>query len=150
MPVDTDKPAELLLFDFLTEQVAAAAAGDVLFELELHDTVYQKIATPRGVRISDAVGDMAPVSGNEIKEWNVSIQLVCYSRVEGKNQKERAEALMDVWKLEKEMYRLLLEHNDLGARVCDVLPETGSRSYDVLDGNPYAVANIPVTINSRR
>jgi len=149
MAVDTDKPAELLLFDFLTEQVEAAAAGDVLFELELHDTVYQKIATSRGVRISDAVGDMSPVSGNEIKEWNVSIQLVCYVKVQGKNQKERAEALMAVWKLEKEMYRLMFDYNDLGGRVCDVMIGTGSRSYDEM-GAPYAVANIPLTINGRR
>jgi hypothetical protein len=41
-----DKPAEILLFDFLTDRIAAAAADSVLANLELHDTIWQKITKP--------------------------------------------------------------------------------------------------------
>lgn len=142
-----DKPAEILLFDYLTEQVEAAAAGDVLFEIELHDTVYQSITKTRGVRISDAVGDMSPGPAGEIKEFNVDLQIVCYAKVEGKDKKQRQEALTAVFAIQQEMYRVLIGDSSMGGRVCDVKLLRGSRGYDVFDGNPYAVANLGVLIN---
>jgi len=144
---DTDKPAEILLFDFLAEQIEAAVAEDVLFEVELHDTIYQTITKPRGLRISDAVGSMVPGGDGAIREHGVSVQLVCFAKVAGKDKKARQPALTQVWELEKEMYRLLYTDNSLGGRVCDVEIEMGSRSYDVMNGEPYAVANIPLVIN---
>lgn len=143
---DLNQPSELLLFDFLEEQILAAVEGDVLFELELHDTVFQSIKTLRGIRISDAMGEMSPTSDG-IKEFGVELSIVCFARVEGKDKKARGPAMQAVWELEKEIYRLLFTHNTLGSRVCDVLPGKGFRSYDVLNGDPYAVANIPLTIN---
>src|SRR4051794_32892519 len=105
MPVDTNKPVEILLFDFLTEQIAAAVPDEVLYELELHDTVFQAIKTKRGVRISDVVSQMAPSHDGSIKEFDVNITLACYAKVEGTNKKERQDAMTAVWNIQKEMYR---------------------------------------------
>ena len=52
------KPVEMHLYEFLTEQIAAVQPGGLLYDLELHDTIYQTIQTVRGVRISDAVSDL--------------------------------------------------------------------------------------------
>ena len=64
-----DKPAEILLFDSLTEKITSADPEDLVYALELHDTVYQKITTSRGLRISDVVGDFSP--GPEMVEKEI-------------------------------------------------------------------------------
>lgn len=142
-----DKPAELLMFDFLTEKVAAAPAGTTLDGLELHDTIHQTITKTRGVRISDAVGDTAPDVGGKVKEWNVSLELSCFTRVEGKNQKERAAALQAVFDIEMAIAQLLLDDPSLGGRTCGVAVEQTPRGYVEFDGKAYAVALIPIVVN---
>lgn len=137
----------MLLFDYLEDQIAAAVYGDTLFELELHDTVYQKISKLQGVRISDAVGDLSPEPGGGLKEFNVELQIVCFARVEGKNQKDRQPAVVAVFAIQKEIVRVLLADETLGGTVCDVMITKCVRGYDNLDGNPYAVANISIVIN---
>lgn len=146
MPIDTDKPGEFLLFDFLTEQIAAAGEGDALFEIELHDTIYQSITRPQGIRISDATSYMSPTSDG-VKEFNIDLQLVCFAKVEGKNKKERQDALTAAWRLQKATYGVLMDDQSLGGRICNgILVATGARGYDVFNGNPYAVGIIPLTL----
>jgi hypothetical protein len=150
-----DKPAEILLYDFLLEQFEAAPAGSILSlegdsdrgELDLHDTIYQQINTQRCVRISEVVGGFSPGPENEWKEYDVSITLVALARVTGTEKKDRQPALTQVWELQKELYKLLTEEPTLDGRVCDLLLEDGVRGYDELDSEPYAVVNIPVIIN---
>src|SRR5690349_3885422 len=116
-----DKPAEILLFDFLTEQFAAAPVGSVLSlegdsdrgELSLHDTIYQQISTDRVVRISEATGGFSPGPEGEWKEWDVSITLVALARVKGQEKKDRQPALHYVWELQKELYKLLTTDSTL-------------------------------------
>lgn len=142
-----EKPAEILLFDFLDETVQAARPGDVLFDAEVHDTTYQKITKPFGIRVSDASGEMSPTSDG-VREYNVSTVIVCFAKVEGKDKKARVEALTKAWQIQKAVYALLFTNPSLGDRVCDIMPGDGARDYDILNGNPYAVAIIPVTINN--
>ena len=142
-----DKPAEILLFDFFEEQIGAAVPAEILYEVELHDTIHQKIKTPRGIRISEAVGDLSPGPENVLKEYDVLIILTCYSRVIGPQKTQRQPALIDVFNLQKESYRVLLENPTLNERVCDLLLLKGSRGYDVFDEGVYAVSNTPIIIN---
>lgn len=150
-----DKPAEILMFDFLTEQFAAAPAGTALSlepdgdrgQLSLHDTVYQQIATPRVVRISEATGDFMPGPDGEWKEWDVSLRLVIAVRVTGQEKKDRQPALTFVWELQRELCKLLTEQSTLDGRVCDLVLRTGVRGYDELDSEPYAVVHLPLIIN---
>lgn len=140
-------PAEILLFEFLQESIDASGADDVIYAIELHDTIYQKITKDRGLRISDAVSDMAPGPGGDMREFNARIVLVCFAKVGGKDKKDRQPALTDVFQLQQAVYQLLYNDPSLGGRVCDTNLERGSRGYDILDGSPYAVANIPVVVN---
>lgn len=145
-----DKPAEILLFDFLAEKQAEASPDDVIYDLDIHDTIHQAITDkkPKGVRISDATGEMAPTATGGIREYNVELVIVCYAKVEGVNKKERQASLIAVFEIQSEIYRLLLADPSLGGRSCDAQITGGSRGYDVFDGNPFAVANIAVTINA--
>lgn len=98
----SDKPAEILLFEFLSETADAAGVDDLLYQIDIHDTIYQSIdqKKPWGVRISDAVGEMAPGNGRAASEFDVDLTLVCFARVEGKNQKQRGEALQKVFDIQ--------------------------------------------------
>lgn len=144
---DETKPVELLLFDYLNDLIKAAQPGEVLYELELHDTVYQKIVKVKGVRISEAVGDIVPRPGGNLEEWDVSLRIVCFVRVEGKDFQARAPAMQACFTLQKEIVRVLLADQTLGDRVCNSYIGRIPRGYDSMEGTPYAVANIPLTIN---
>jgi hypothetical protein len=109
-----DKPAEILLFDFLTDRITAAAADSVLAELELHDTIWQKITKPRGVRISEAVGDLAPGPGGDMREFDVTVIITCFSRITGKEKKERQPALIDVFGIQKAIAQELRNDSSFG------------------------------------
>ena len=145
-----DKPAEVLLYEFWQEQIAAALAGSPLHgeDFELHDTIYQPIKKERGIRISDAVGTFAPTAESD-NEYDVASDMVAFVRVKGQDKNVRQPALTQVFLLQREMYRILRENDNLGERVCDSLLLKGARGYDVYDGEPYAVASVPLIINPR-
>lgn len=145
-----EKPAEVLLYEFWQEQIAAAQAGSPLHgdEFELHDTIYQTITKERGIRISDAVGTFAPTAESD-NEYDVSIEMVAFVRVAGSDKTARQPALTQVFLIQREMYRILRENDNLGERVCDSLLLKGARGYDVYEGEPYAVASVPLIINPR-
>lgn len=141
------KPVEVHLFEFLESKINAADVDDVIYSLELHDTVYQSIKTDRGLRISDTAGDFGPQADGTEKEYDVFLTIVAFSKVKGQNQKERTPAMTDVFTIQQAVYALIRGDETLGGRVCDTLLRPGARGYDVYDSNPYAVANIPLVIN---
>jgi hypothetical protein len=144
-----EKPAEILLFDFLTEQFAAAPVGSTLDGVELHDTVYQKITKTRGVRISDAIGTLSPNAGGELAEFDVQIILSCWSKIDSTDIKNRQPALVNVFAIQKAVQQLLLNDSTLGGRVCDSLVRQSGRGYDKNDEGVFAVVNTPFVINPR-
>lgn len=142
-----EKPSEILLYEFLRESIDALPQDHTLFELEVHDTVFQTIKTERGARISDAVGDLSPGPEMVIKEYDTLLIITCYSRVNGTDKTQRQTALVDLFNIQREIYSLLLNDSTLGGRVCDSVLLKGGRGYDSLDGEPYAVSNMPIVIN---
>lgn len=141
-----EKPVEILVYEFLEEEIAASATDSVLYSLELHDTIFQKIKTNRGVRISDCISTFSPY-GTDEKEYDAIVTLACFVRVEGKEKTNRQPALAAVFDIQKALYALFRAKSDLNSRVCDSLLQRGARGYDALDGEPFAVANIPLVIN---
>lgn len=141
------KPAEINLYDFLKDTLDASASDSLLYELELHDTIHQSITKPLGVRISEAVGMLAPGPGGGLKEVDVDLILICYAKIAGNDKKQRQDALQQVFDISVAVVTVLNADTTLGGRGCEVLVKRGSRGYDVFDGNPYAVANIPLLIN---
>jgi hypothetical protein len=143
------KPAEILIFEYLEERFNAAAQDDVLYGLELHDTIYQTITKDNGVRVSDASGGISPAAGGVIKEFDVTVVLVCFARVAGVEKTERQEAVQTVFDIQMAVAGLLYADSSLGGRVCDLKVLEGSRGYDTFHDDAYAVANIPVIVNPR-
>lgn len=143
------KPGELLLFDFLTDSVSSSAPGSTLYSAIVHDTIYQSIGkADRVIRISDAVSEFAPGPGMVMEEFDVQVTIVVASRVTGKEKTQRQDALTDVFELQAAVCSLILGDPTLGGRTCETVLERSWRSYDTLDGEPFAVANIPVVVNA--
>ena len=142
-----DKPVEILVWEFFADNIAEAVPEDVLYEVELHDTTWQKIMKPRGLRLTNSFGDMAPGPGGGMKEVDMHMQVAIYARVEGTDQSARVPAMQKVYDLERKVCEMIYGDQSLGNRVCDVLIVKCIRDYDSLDGNPYAIANIQLIIN---
>lgn len=134
------------MYEFLEEEIAASATDSVLYSLELHDTIFQKIRTNRGIRISDCVSTFSP-HGTDENEYDALVTLALFVRVEGKEKSNRQPALGAVFDIQKAVYALFRAKPDLNSRVCDSLLQRGGRGYDVMDGEPFAVANVPLVIN---
>lgn len=143
------KPTESLLFEFLAEHIDAAGSGDVLYMAELHDTPYQTIKTDRGVRVSEAVGHFALGPEMVVGEFDMQVIVICYSRVQGTEKTDRQPALQDVFDLARAVFQAVTDDSTLGGRVCDSLIGECRRGYDVFNGEPFAVVNLPVVINPR-
>ncbi|MEQ1646117.1 MAG: hypothetical protein ABL959_21880 [Pyrinomonadaceae bacterium] len=141
------KPAEILVFEFLTEICAASEPGSTLYELELHDTIWRSITKATGVRVSDADADFAPGQGGGLKEVDTKVILVPFARVEGPDTKERQAAVQKVFEIQEALIAAIYADQYLGERVCDTLIGRSPRSFENLDGKPYAIANIPLVIN---
>lgn len=147
--MDNTKPIEILVYEFLQENVDAAADGSALSGIDVHDTVWQafKKDMPKVLRVSDAVGRMVPIGEGQIKEFDVAVEIACAVKIEGVDKKARQQPLCDVFNIQKAVVGLLFADQTLGNRVCDILINEMPRSYDSIDGNPYAVANIGLIVN---
>lgn len=145
----SDKPAEILIEEFLEAKIASAAGDSPLKDAELHDTVWKLITKTFGVRIGDAASQFAPVDGGQMKEFNARLVIICFSEISGKNKKERKASKQKVFEMSIEIGRLITADPSLGGTVCDVVIEEGSRGYDTENNKPFAVANLPIVINQR-
>lgn len=143
----TDDPVEDLTYDFLEEKINAAAAGDVLFEQELHDTLHKKIDKDSGIRISDAESDFAPNGEGEMQEYDALITLVCYSRIEGADKTERRAARKKAFLISKAVAQLFENDRKMGGRVCKARILSAVRGWDSINSKPYAVVNMPIVFN---
>lgn len=144
-----DEPVEDLAFDFLTEKIAAAAAGDTLFEQALHDTVFKNIdkETISGIRIGDAESSFAPNYLNEMQEFDAVLILVCFARIEGKDKTERRAARRKAFQITKAVAKVFKDDPHMNQRVCDSRVLTVIRGWELFNGHPYAVVNMPIIFN---
>lgn len=143
------EPIEVSVFEFLDAAVNDAAVESPLEGIAVHDTVYRPIEKnqPNGVRISDCVSTIAPEPGGGMKEYDAELVLACFAKIEGADKKQRQDALKKVFEIQTAVIELLYSDGSLGGRVCDVLIRRSPRSFDVFEGNPYAVAMIPLVVN---
>ena len=145
-------PIEIKVFDFFDDVITAAIDGDPLFGVQLHDTVYQTIVrtgdrvTDRVIRIGEAESEIVPC-GLDWEEKDVHLVLVIAVRIQGADKTERQDALTDLVNLFRVVSELIDQDRTLGDRVHDLQAEPAPRGYDVFDGDPYAVVNIPLVIN---
>lgn len=140
---------EDLTYEFLQMAIGAATEGDILFGLELHDTVYKKIETTAGVRIGDGDSEVSVDGQDEPKEYNGRLTLVFFALIEKASRTERAAARTKVFDISMAVAKLFLDDPKMGGEVCGARPLRCYRGFDRIEGKPYAVANMDMVFNER-
>ncbi len=143
----TNDPVEDLTFDFLEEKFAAAPNDSILKNLALHDTLFQKMEGDAGVRISDAESDFSINTENEIQEYDATLTLVCFAKIEGANKTERRAARRQAFQISKAVARLFFDDEKMNGRVCRSRLLPAVRGFDSINSKPYAVVNMPIVFN---
>jgi len=141
------EPVENLTFTFLEEKLNAAQNGEILFGLDLHDTIWKKIENDNGVRIGDAESDFAPNVENLLQEFDAVLTLVCFAKILGTNKSERAEARKKVFQISQAVAQLFHDDHTMSGRVCDSRILGAVRGWDSINSHPYAVVNMPIVFN---
>jgi hypothetical protein len=135
------------LFLFLQTAIAAAGPGDPLFQAELHDTIFQTITRDRGLRIGDCRSTLAPSPDQTLGEFDALIELTGFVRVAGSDKTERLAARDAVVALAAAVTQLFFADQTLGGRVCDLLAGPVAREFISVNGQPFALARLPLVIN---
>lgn len=141
------EPVENLIFAFLEEKFNETHEGDILFGIDLHDTVFKKIEKDNGVRIGDAESEFAPNVENQLQEFDAVLTVVCFAKILGANKTERAEARKKVFQISQAVAQLFHEDHTMSGRVCDSRILGAVRGWDSLNSHPYAVVNMPIVFN---
>lgn len=137
------------LNQFLTGAIAAASAGSALYQVELHDTFYQRIEGDVGVRIGDCEADLSPLpDAQAVEEFNARVTLVCYARIPKEDWERRGPYRDRVTGMAREIALLFFNDPRMGQRVNDARVLSVRRGYDAItNSDRYAVANLDVIIN---
>lgn len=135
------------LFLFLQSAIAVAQSGEPLHGIELHDTEHQVITRDRGIRISDGRSQLAPKADGTLGEIDAEVELTCFVRVAGADKTERLAARDGAIDLAAAVAALFFADQTLGGRVCDLQLGAIRREFASINGQPFALARVPLTIN---
>ena len=146
----SDKAVEVKLFEFFTEQIAAADNNSPIKNIALLDTIHREIRDdqPDGISIGDVTSTFAPVD-QSVKEFDASTILVCFSKVRGADKTNRQPAAQRVFEIQQEVIDLLYKFPTLNNRCCDVEVMRSVRTSQGLDAEDFAVANIPIIVDKK-
>jgi hypothetical protein len=72
--------AETAMYTVLAATIAAAGEDEALFESELHQTLYERITKPFGVRVGDAHFDLSPGPGGPVDEFDLISKVQIFAR----------------------------------------------------------------------
>jgi hypothetical protein len=135
-------------FEFLEEAVAAVAPDDVLYGIEVHETVYQTIKKDSGVRVGNGESQLAPLpGGGAIEEFDCLLSLVCFARVTGADKTDRVMARDQAMDIAKAVSMLFLTDPSMGGRVRDSRVLKARRGFDSIGSQPFAVCELQVVVN---
>ncbi len=139
--------SEHRLFLFLQTAIADAANDDPLHGAELHDTEQQVITRDRGFRIGEGRSQLAPRADGTLAEFDAQIEVTCFVRVAGTDKTERLAARDGAVELAAALAGLFFADQTLGGRVCDLQLGTIRREFASINGQPFALARVPLIIN---
>jgi hypothetical protein len=139
--------SEHQLYFFLQAAIGAALTDDPLHGIELHDTEHQVITRDRGLRIGDGRSQLAPRADGTLGEFDAQVELTCFVRVAGSDKTERLSARDGVIELAAAVAARFFADQTLGGRVCDLQIGAIRREFASINGQPFALARVPLTIN---
>lgn len=145
------KSPSTVLYEFLSETVAAAANGSVLKDAQVLDSKDQKIDAEigKGMVVSNSEFLIGPTSVDDDEFYDALLIIGFYWRVPSADWTERRESRDKCFQLAFETARKMFEDDTLGGRVCDsrVLPAVDGSDNSTAD--EYAIINLPVILNPR-
>lgn len=138
---------ESAIYTVLAAAIAAAADDDALFEAELHDTMYEEITKPFGVRIGDAAFDLAPGPGGVVEEYDVLGKVQIFARVENDTPEAKAAAREKVRAIGLRVAGVLFENVTLGGETNDSRILGGQRDWANVQTVKHAVQMLYLIAN---
>jgi hypothetical protein len=140
-------PVETLVYQFLQTLIDRAVAEQPLYRLELHDNLFRRIKTDRGVRVGTVDSTLSLNPEGEIEEFSAGVTLVVYARIREGGLPSRNQARQIVLNIAAEITKKIQLDGSLGNRVCRARILQAGRDFDEYDSAPYAVMNLPIIIN---
>ncbi len=138
-----DQPVENLLYEFLAENI-----GEFGTALEIHTSAYETRHKDRGIVIGDAESEMLPDgNGDSMKEFDATLALEIYSKVEGQDKDLRIGARQAVFDIKTSLLKLFEKYPTLDARGCRIRILDQVRYFESYESEPYAVEIVPVVFN---
>lgn len=141
---------ETLVEEWLTAEIAAAAPGDVLEDVQVAETDFSGIKRSKCVMIGPCQSYLSPSwAADDAAEFDGNLRLVIYTRVDDrKTDSSYREARETAISVGKAIATKIFSDNTLGGRVLDCLPRQLARGgFDAPDRQPLAVANLYLQVN---
>ena len=139
---------EVALYEFLKETIEAADSASQLYEIALHDTLFQPLTEDVAIRIGEVESSIAPLPGaEEAEEFDARFPLVIYSRIPKDEWDSRVNYRDQVNRISRELALLIYNDPRLNLRVNDCRVLGSRRGYDSINTDRFAVANLDVIIN---
>jgi len=138
---------ETAIYTALAAAIAAAAEGEALFAAELHNTIYEPITKPFGLRVGDTNCDLAPGPGGPVEEWDVLGMVQIFALVNGDTAEAQIAAREKVRALGLKTAEVLLADTTLGHTVNDSRILGGERGWANVQGSRYAAAHLHLIAN---
>jgi len=141
MSVQTD------IYDFIKAAVDAAAAGDVLYDAEVHDTPFRQINTEKGVSVWYTKAAIAPLPGsNGVNRSDVVLMLMCYFAA-GRDKADQAAGRDHAEQFANAVAMLFFNDPRMGGRCEYSRPFAARDGFDELKGTDYAVVHLAIVVN---
>ncbi len=139
---------ETAIYGALAAAIAAAEDGDPLFEAELHDTLYARVSKLHGVRVGDVDAELAPSPGGDVvEEFNATLILQCFARVQGETAAARAAARDKATTIAHDVAKIFFDDPTLEGNVRDAIVAGLTRGWATVQSTPYAVAVVHLAVN---
>lgn len=139
-------------YETVKAAIEAAAEGDTLHGAEHHATTEETITKDKGVRVSDADADLAPLRGvAAMGVYDAVFCLVVFSRVKGSDkskQQARRAARTSGWELALAVAKVFQDDPRMGGQVLNSRLLRGRAGYDsISNADEYYVVLLPMIVN---
>lgn len=141
------KSPETTIYEFFKTAAENAASDSILKDVDVHPTVYKRIAEQKTIRVGNSKFDLAPVGG-VTKDFDVEITLQILVKVEDEEDSDAYPPALDaVYELGLEAANRMTADGSLGGLRCDLICLRAFRGWTRVEGGIYAVTLLPVRIN---
>lgn len=136
-------------YEYVKEIVEAAASGETLYSVDVHQTSFDAVTKTRTVQTGPCTSSMAPEAGaEEMGEYDAKLILIILVKVADRKSGPSFDAAMeDAFAIAKAIGLKVANDNSLGGRVLDCLIGRVVSDFTPVENHPHALVNLPLFIN---